>query len=322
MSKTLQLKHSGLRMMMRRGKSSILTISEKCRTILASNWQGKLNTIKADSRGSKEEIYSSKVKYFVKKGKPYIWVPEKELHNVNTIIDERASFAVSSQFPGPLAYLLKSINKLPTRVALVGDVLRLKDEKVNLVAESLQEILQADLSNTQELSYSVSGILNSSSHASSSRSENLKELLTDKEHYAVYKFDPSSCMYLDGSGRTHEVNLEDIEKCKADPLTPFSTALIDGINQSETRRRALVLFCITFLKEHAKDAFLLSIDRKGFDVLGKVLDSVGDAGSHEYRWKELRFTFKDEAHNVESFCKHLVRMEEDALKNVSEFSGI
>lgn len=31
---------------------------------------------------SKEEIYSSRVKYFVKKGRPYLWVPEKELHNV------------------------------------------------------------------------------------------------------------------------------------------------------------------------------------------------------------------------------------------------
>lgn len=31
---------------------------------------------------SKEEIYTSKVKYFVKKGRPYIWVPEKDLHNV------------------------------------------------------------------------------------------------------------------------------------------------------------------------------------------------------------------------------------------------
>ena len=31
---------------------------------------------------SKEDIYTSKVKYILKRGKPYIWVPEKELHNV------------------------------------------------------------------------------------------------------------------------------------------------------------------------------------------------------------------------------------------------
>ncbi|THG15692.1 hypothetical protein TEA_021649 [Camellia sinensis var. sinensis] len=54
-------------------------------TILASNWQGNLNTIKADAKGSKEEIYTSMVKYFVKRGKPYIWVPEKDFHNVVSI---------------------------------------------------------------------------------------------------------------------------------------------------------------------------------------------------------------------------------------------
>lgn len=31
---------------------------------------------------SKGEIYTSKVKYFLNKGKPYIWVPEKDFHNV------------------------------------------------------------------------------------------------------------------------------------------------------------------------------------------------------------------------------------------------
>ncbi|KZV24695.1 hypothetical protein F511_11274 [Dorcoceras hygrometricum] len=68
--------------MIKSGKSSVLTLAEKCKNILASNWQGSLNTIKADAKGSKEEICTSKVQYFVKKGKPFIWVPEKDLHNV------------------------------------------------------------------------------------------------------------------------------------------------------------------------------------------------------------------------------------------------
>ncbi|KAL2230254.1 UNVERIFIED_CONTAM: hypothetical protein Sindi_1619800, partial [Sesamum indicum] len=70
------------------------------------------------------------------------------------------------------------------------------------------------------------------------------------------------------------------------------------------------------------DAFLLSVDRKGFDVLGKVLGSVNADGSREYQWKELRFTFKDEAGDVETFCQRLLEMEEEALKSVSRFSGI
>ncbi|XP_020552807.1 uncharacterized protein LOC105172065 [Sesamum indicum] len=308
--------------MMKRGKSSVLTFAEKCKNILASNWQGNLNTIKADAKGSKEEIYTSKVKYIVKKGKPYIWVPEKEMHNVNTIIDERGSFAVSSPLPGPLAHLLRSIRKTPARVALVGDVVHLKDEKAMSAAESLRETLLAEQRAVKGLSYSVSGTLSSSYLGSSLRSANLEELLQGNEQYSVYRFNLSSCMYIDGNGGIHEVNLEDIEKSKAEPLSLFAMGLIDGINQSEMRRRALILFCITFLNENAKDAFLLSVDRKGFDVLGKVLGSVNADGSREYQWKELRFTFKDEAGDVETFCQRLLEMEEEALKSVSRFSGI
>ncbi|KAL7147967.1 hypothetical protein ABFS83_06G146500 [Erythranthe nasuta] len=308
--------------MMKGGKSSAIKLAEKCKNILASNWQGSLNTIKADAQGSKEEIYSSKVKYFVKKGKPYIWVPEKELHNVNTIVDERGSFAVSSPFPGPLVQILKSIRKLPARVALVGDIVRLEDEKANSAAESLRETVLAYQRAVTESSYSVSGILSSPEVNSTSRIENMQDLFQGNDQYSVYRFNISSCMYIDAKGGTHEVNLEDMEKSKVDPLSPFLTSLIDGINRSETRRRALVLFCIAFLNENAKDAFLLSADRKGFEVLGKVLGSLNEDGSREYQWKELRFTFKDEARDLEIFCQHLLQMEEEALKSISHSAGI
>ncbi|KAH6829555.1 hypothetical protein C2S53_012468 [Perilla frutescens var. hirtella] len=308
--------------MIKRGKSSIVTIAEKCKNILASNWQGSLNTIKADSQDSKEEIYTSRVNYFVKKGRPYIWVPEKDLHNVNTIIDERGSFAVSSPFPGPLASILKSIKKLPARVALVGDAVLLEDEKARLASESFRETLLADQRAVEESSYSVSEIFSSSHPGSTSRSTNLEELLQGNMQYNLYKFIARSCMYIDINGKAHKVNLEDLEKCKADRLAQFSMSLIDGINRSELRRRALILFCITFLNEHAKDAFILSVDRKGFDVLAKVLGSMKGDGSREYVWKELRFTFKDAASDVETFCQRLLAMEEETLKKISSITGV
>ena len=69
---------------------------------------------------------------------------------------------------------------------------------------------------------------------------------------------------------------------------------------------------------------MLSIDRKGFDVLGKVvpIPTMKDDGFGEYQWKEFRFTFKEEARCVEAFCTQLVQMEEEALKNVSSYSGL
>ncbi|KAK6145342.1 hypothetical protein DH2020_022162 [Rehmannia glutinosa] len=164
---------------------------------------------------------------------------------------------------------------------MVGDVVRLEDEKAELAAESLRDVILADQRTVKKSSYSVSGILSSSYLGSTSRSANLQELLQGNKQYSVYRFNLSSCMYIDGNGEAHEVNLEDIEKSKADPL-----------------------------------------DRKGFDVLGKVLGSVKNDGSRDYRWKELRFTFKGEARDVETFCQHLLEMEEEALKKIDLVEGL
>lgn len=307
---------------MKSNNATVLTLAEKCKNILAANWQGRLNTIKADAEGSKESIYTSKVKYMLKKGKPFIWVPEKDMHNVNTIIDERGSFAVASPTPGPLAKLLHSIKKLPTRVALSGDVVPLKSEKAQLAAECLKEVMLSEQRVIGESSYTVSGVLSSSNFITTSRNENLKDLLDEREKYVVYKFNISSCMYIDGHGGTHEVDLKDVQTSKADMLAPLSAKLIDGINQSEARRKVLMLFCFVYLNANAKDAFMLSVDRKGFDVLGKVPGPATKDGMPEFLWKEFRFMFKEEAHDVEKFCSQLVQMEEEVVKKVSSFSGL
>ncbi|GFY83613.1 hypothetical protein Acr_03g0003870 [Actinidia rufa] len=205
------------------------------------------------------------------------------------------------------------LSQVPAQIALTGDVVPLKGEKVKLAAESLRETISSERKAIKESTYSVSGILSSSNLGFTPRSENLQELLDGNEH---------SCTFVDSNGGTHEVDLEHVAASKADPLSPFSSSLIDGINQSEMRRRALILFCITYLNRNAKDAFMLSVDRKGFDVLGKVLGPVKIDGSPEYQWKEFRFTFKEEARDLESLCRQLVEMEEEALKNVSSFSGL
>ncbi|KAK6933191.1 hypothetical protein RJ641_036085 [Dillenia turbinata] len=307
---------------MKANKATILSYAEKCKNILVSNWTGQLNTIKADAKGSKEDIHSSKVKYLFKKGKPFIWVPKNDQHNVNTIIDERGSFAVASPLPGKLAYLLKSIKRLPTRVALTGDAVPLKDDKIDFAAEILEETISSEIKVISNAGYSVSGILSSCNLGCASRSENLLELFNEDEEYTVYKFNIRACTFLDGNGRIHEVEVEGFEASKADVLSPYYASLIDGINQSEARRRALMLFCFTYLNANVKDAYMLSVDRRGFDVLGKVPSQALKNGLPEYQWKEFRFTFKDAAHDIESFCNQLVEMEEEAVKSVSNFSGL
>lgn len=66
---------------------------------------------------------------------------------------------------------------------------------------------------------------------------------------------------------------------------------------------------------------MLSIDRKGFDILAKVPE-VDSNQNQQYNWKEFRFTFKEEASDIESFCRLLVELEEEALESVKSYSGL
>lgn len=67
---------------------------------------------------------------------------------------------------------------------------------------------------------------------------------------------------------------------------------------------------------------MLSVDRKGFEVLAKVPNPAPKHGDSDYYWREFRFSFKEEAHDIEAFCRQLVEMEEEAVKKVSAFSGL
>ncbi|PIA60227.1 hypothetical protein AQUCO_00300020v1 [Aquilegia coerulea] len=304
-------------------KGLVLTYAEKCKNILVSNWKAHLNTIQADGEGSKGNIHSSKVSYFFRRGKPYLWVPEKDIHNVNFLIDERSSLAVPNPYPGLLANVLTSIKKLPTRVALAGDLFPLEDKKVQSFEEKVRETILSEQKAISQSSYSVSSILSTSSSNCMSRCEHLQDVLNGTEPYVVYKFNIRSCTYIDTNGVDHDLEMDEMVASKPDQISPYSAKLIDGINQSHSRRRALMLFCFVYLNVNAKDALMLSMDRKGFEIMTKVpSQTTTKDGFAEYQWREYRFTFKEEAHDIETFCRLLVEMEEEALKKVASYSGL
>ncbi|XP_010520112.1 PREDICTED: uncharacterized protein LOC104799346 [Tarenaya hassleriana] len=303
---------------MKGSKATLSSLAEKCKSILVSNWQGYLNTIKSEAKSS--AIHTSKVNYVIKRGKPYLWVPESESHCWNLMVDGRGSFSIARPVPGPLVPLLKSMNKLPMRVALTGDIVPVKEGKVESVKKYLEEIIQSEKIAISETTYAVQSLLDSSNNTYASRCGALKGILDEgKENYLIYKFTPSSCMFIDPSGSTKEIDMEDMERSKADPLAVWSTKLVDGINRSEARRRALILFCLYYLNTNTRDVYMMSIDKKGFDLLGKVPCQEAEG---EYQWREFRFTFKEEAHDVEAFCRQLMEMEEEVVKQFTSGSGL
>ncbi|CAM8994324.1 unnamed protein product [Rhodiola kirilowii] len=515
--------------------------------VLSSNWQGQLNTTKTDAKGSKEEIYSSRLKYMFKKDKPYIWVPEDYLHNVNAMIDERNSFSVTTPFPGPLGSILKAMKKSAARVALTGDVIALKEKGLSLANEMIRESMLVEHDTISNSGYAVSSVVLTSMVLNKVIGTLCRDRLVDeakfivfklvdfiKPHVITYRFcnagdlieacklfnlmadqgigidvclveklmetmlkpnqfreafklfqamsvkyscnlslsthkilihwlckrgnigeanrlfdemgkrgikaDNSTLSYLvykhlakpriseaygvlegiekpeisiylglikgilrlkkpseatqvfremirqgceptmhtyimllqghmDKRGRKRDdplvnfdtifvgglVNagksleatkyvervmdrgrevprfdynkflhyysndewvlmsedMEHIAAAKADPISPFTAALIDGINQSEIRHRALMLLCLAHFNANVRDAFLLSVDRIGFDIVGRVPKSkFNDCGSVNYQWKEFRISLKQEAFDIGTFCEQLVFLDD------------
>ncbi|KAL6644753.1 hypothetical protein ACP70R_016361 [Stipagrostis hirtigluma subsp. patula] len=292
-----------------KAKSAALSVADKCRNILAAGWEAHLNTIKADAKGSKGEIYTSRVHYMVQKGTPYLIVPENDMHNIS---DPRSG-----------CELAQVTQKLPSRVAMTGDVLRMKDTKVPIIADSLKKAILKEHKAACEASHGVSAILSSAGATCKSRSEGLLSLLNEESSYSIYKFDISSCAYIDSSGGSHNIELDSFELPRADLLMPFSAQLIDGINRSEPRRRALMLFCFEYFNVTARNAVLLSIDHLGFDVLAKVPERASTIDiPQQYCWKEFRFTFKEAAKDVEDFCRMLVELEGETMQSIKSYSGL
>lgn len=92
---------------------------------------------------------------------------------------------------------------------------------------------------------------------------------------------------------------------------------------TQKTRIRMLLICWFFTFYFLKDALLLSVDHNGFDVLAKVLETVNNSTSNQqYHWKEFRFNFKEKAQDVESFCRKLVELEEEALERVKSYSGL
>ncbi|KAI3919690.1 hypothetical protein MKW92_036563 [Papaver armeniacum] len=176
---------------MKGSKDLALTFADKCKNIMASNWRGYLNTVVCSY---------IKVMYFLKRGKPYLCVPQDDLHNLNVVIDECGSMAVANPYPGPIANVLKSIGKLPTRVALTGDVVSLQEEKL--------ETIELEKKAFSAASYAVTEILSSSRISSISRTDNLRDVLSAGENaYVVYKFDLRS--HFESSRSEKELPLGD-----------------------------------------------------------------------------------------------------------------
>lgn len=322
-------------------KPGVPTMAERCKNTLGLNWRCQLTTLKPRLADKKEREKSEKTfgefsSYIVHGEKLIVYVPEESQHCPNLLLNNRASLIVGHTDPSPLMKAFQQVKKTPPHTLFVG-TLMVPDDADMLSAEIVKDVIKKQLSELQESvnqsSPSIRAILESGSHVLRSRVRALNSMLEPRKDDMFYRFDANLCQYVDISGIKHLVDLEVLKKAKS-CLSPLLQVVIEGINRNRKRRMGLKVLCAWFLRVKVEEAFALSADKWGLNVLAKTIpDLDGDVhkrtksgeknadSSDVAEWKDLRLTFKEEVHDINELCAMLGQMERECVAALGEAKG-
>lgn len=305
-------------------EESSLPLVQRCKNLLAANWRAQITTINATYDGpDAPKVHGSLVNYVLVGGSPLLWIPKNDAHELNLVLDERGSMVVGHTDPPPLVRAWREVGRVPPRAMLLGSVAPLQRHELDYVKRRVAKVQGAVNDVVKEAGSALQSVLQESGNLINSRARAFEAMVTATDaEYSIFSLTPKSCHFVDVLGGRHEVDVGDIAGAAVDPLCRVLLALVDGINQSETRRFALIVFCAVYLQVRVQDAYIFAADRWGFNVLAKAVPSEeSDAAEPNKLWREFRFGFSREVKDAEGFCVLLAEMEKeslDALKKAQE----
>ncbi|CAK9215362.1 unnamed protein product [Sphagnum troendelagicum] len=299
-----------------------LSLVQRCKNLLVANWRGQLTTITtstttncADPEASK--VWGSLVNYTLVAGKPVVWVPRNDAHEVNLLMDDRGSIVVGHTDPPPLVHAWRDVGFVPPRAVLLGPFTPLEPHEQEYVKRRVLKARDSNREGIEKAGAALRSVLQEAGRSASSRIHALSTMAeASTTDFAIYRCSPRSGQFVDLLGVRHEVAVSDIAGAATDPLCSVLAALVEGINQSEARRFALIVFCAVYLQVRAQDAYMFAADRWGFNVLAKVVPTNESVAldTNNKLWKEFRFGFSREVRDAEAFCSLLAEMEKESLE--------
>lgn len=292
-----------------------LPLAQRSKNILAAHWRGQLSTVKAGADQKDERsVHGSVVLYSVFDGKPVVWVPGGDTHEVNLLLDDRGSLLVGHLDP-PLA-TIRSFGKVLPRVILLGDFVGVENSEMAHLRRRLQKQVEALQMRQDERGPESQSFLHSAGFSRDERLQTLNYLSSPTNNLSAYRLYARSCHFVDFQGGRHSLKISDVAGAATDPLAGLQTALVEGINRNDLKRRALILFCAAYMQVEVQDVYLFSIDKWGFNILAQPIqesDSFSEGGKKESLWREFRFMFNYEVRDVNAFCTVFLEMEKEVM---------
>ncbi|KAJ7563068.1 hypothetical protein O6H91_03G095500 [Diphasiastrum complanatum] len=304
----------------------MLQLLRRSRSILACNWRCQLATMNASK--SLGTVHGSFVRYALIGGQPCVWLGQQDhQHDLNLLMDDRMSLILGHSDPVPLIRTLKIIGSAPPHLLLFGRLDPVADLDLAKLKKGLKDVSVSVELATDGASHVLRQILKESGRCVDRWAEAYAEATAPENDFSWYRVLAKSCYYVDSTGMRHKLELSDImdsDASSSDALSPLLAAIIEGVNQSEQRRLALMALCVIHQRVRAQDAIMASADRWGFTVLAKVSDNTSneknfatetaEASLTKTRWKELRFSFDHEVRDADSFCFLLSELERETLR--------
>lgn len=201
-------------------------------------------------------------------GRPIVAMEVDEPHCQNLLQETKCAMTFLSLTPSRVDY-----SKLPLpRVSSLGDVSLIEDPK------SLRKILK----------------LYEQVHPGSS------DYLTQCK---FFEFKPDDIHYVDSCGEYLHFLAKDYEKCPVDPLARYTKSVIDTVTQSRQGLvQDLIQLCARCAEEpmNITDAFILSVDRLGFNLL-----ACEEREGEEPAWVEIRLPLGRSVRDVPEYLAEL-----------------
>ncbi|KAI5070506.1 hypothetical protein GOP47_0014849 [Adiantum capillus-veneris] len=260
----------------KKGKAGVPTMAERCKSILGLNWRGQLTTLKptlvdGEEREKAEKTVGEFSNYIVYDEEVIVHVPEESKHCPNLLLNNRASLIIGHTDPSPLMKVFQQVKKTPPHALVVG-LLMVPDDADRLSPEYMKDIIKKELSELKHIvnqsSPIVRPLLESGGHILRSRVQALNCMSEYKTDDMFYRFDASSCHYVDMSGIKHLVKLEELDRADR-VFSPLLPVVIEGINRNKKRRMGLKVLCAWFLHVKVEEAFAASVDKRGLNILVK-----------------------------------------------------
>eukprot|EP01126_Amoeba_proteus_P044868 TRINITY_DN5006_c0_g1_i16.p1 TRINITY_DN5006_c0_g1~~TRINITY_DN5006_c0_g1_i16.p1 ORF type:complete len:139 (+),score=34.03 TRINITY_DN5006_c0_g1_i16:480-896(+) len=126
------------------------------------------------------------------------------------------------------------------------------------------------------------------------------------DKFEFFELCVSDVVLVKASGVTYTITAKEFRKSPEDPIALYSKSLIEETNTKYEKELQLVW------KDHSgremEDAFVLGVDRRGFDMMGKEVGGEGE-------WLEMRMPWEEPILNVDDFRMSINEILKDLSSN-------